>query len=247
MPKEPRHYLCKLNPAVKLFTILFAVFAIALIQNTLVLAVHLVLSLTLAWLARPKLDRAVIASISSTLIGYSWVTYVLFLTNLHLDPSLASTRTLLLSTRILIIILYSLFFISTTSPKEIAAALTLQLHIPYVYSYMSFVSLRMFPLVRRDLENMIAFRKIKGYFSLRKPWRLILSIASPLLFLVVKRSITLGIAMEARGFGKYPHRVFREETSVHKKDILFALIVVLGTIFSLLIAYTYNIPLQLSL
>ena len=247
MRLEYDNYLKRLNPIVKLFAILLAIFTVSLTQNVVVTLTQLSFSLLLVIASRPKINRITVAGAASTLIGYSWVTYVLFLTNAQLDPIIALQKTMLLASRILIIILYSIFFVSTTKPKELATAFTLQLKIPYVYSYMTFVTLRMFPLVKRDLENMIAYRRIKNYISFSRPWRLLISIVTPLLFLIVRRSVMLGIAMEARGFGKYDKRVFLEETKIDRKDALFLLLSLSILVIALVASYLLKIPIQPSL
>ncbi|MGC8836141.1 MAG: energy-coupling factor transporter transmembrane component T family protein [Infirmifilum sp.] len=247
MTGKSTELLRKINPVVKLFAVTVAVFTVALFQNIITTIVNLAVSLLLVFLSRPKLHKFILTGVASTLIGYTWVTYVLFTLNIGLEPSLALYKTLLLSARILIIILYSMFFVATTGPQELASALTLQLKVPYIYSYMTFVTLRMFPLVRRDLENMVAFRKMKGYLKLSRPWQLIISVAAPLLYLVVRRSVMLGIAMESRGFGRYPSRTFIEETTITILDVLFLLAVILLLILSISASFIFKVPLELSL
>ncbi|MEM4665687.1 MAG: hypothetical protein QW498_00085, partial [Thermofilum sp.] len=44
----------------------------------------------------------------------------------------------------------------------------------------------------------------------------------PLLYLAVRRSTTLAISMEARGFGKYPSRTFMNPTKISTLDKAFA-------------------------
>lgn len=247
MMKKYSEYLGGLNPVVKLFTIILAIFTISLTQNLILTISQLASSLTLVILSRPKISKALVTGAASTIIGYSWVTYFLFVTNLRLEPITALQKTILLSTRILVIILYSTFFISTTKPKELATSITLQLKVPYIYSFMTFVTLRMFPLVKRDLENMIAFRRMKSYISFSRPWRLLVSVASPLLFLIVRRSVMLGIAMESRGFGKYDRRVFLEDTSIRRKDISFLILMLSTILVPLTASYLLNIPVLFSL
>ncbi|QOJ78542.1 energy-coupling factor transporter transmembrane protein EcfT [Infirmifilum lucidum] len=239
--------LKRLNPVVKLTSLLIAIFHVALLQNVVVTISHLLLALSLAILSRPKVNRVVATGIASTLIGYTWVTYTLYVVNVKLDPQIALAKTLLLSSRILIVMLYSLFFASTTRPKDLATSMTLQLKVPYEYAFLSFVTLRMFPIIKRDLENIIAFRKMKGYIKVSRPWNLILSMITPLLFTTVRRSVLMGISMEARGFGKYPKRTFLYETQITPRDIAFLLSVLSVVSASTLFSYILGAPLEVSL
>ncbi len=240
-------FLKRLNPVVKLASILIAIFHVALLQNAVVTLSHLLLALSLVMLSKPKIGRVTATGIASTLIGYTWVTYTLYVVNLKLDSQTALAKTLLLSSRVLIVILYSLFFASTTRPKDLATSMTLQLKVPYEYAFLSFVTLRMFPIIKRDLENIIAFRKMKGYMRVSRPWNLILSMVTPLLFTTVRRSVLMGISMEARGFGKYPKRTFLNETRITTRDILFLLAILSVVSASTLLSYILGAPLEISL
>ncbi|ABL77476.1 energy-coupling factor transporter transmembrane component T family protein [Thermofilum pendens] len=220
---SPKDFLSSLNPLTKLALFLVGIFQVALLGDPKYALLHLLLSSTLLALVRPKVGKAEFAAALSTLVGYTWVNTALYIYNYSMSPWDAARNALQLTARVAIIILYSMTFVATTTPKALTVALTEQLGVPYVYAFMSFVTLRMAPLIRRDLENMIAYRRIKGYFSWKAPHRYVASYAFPLLFLAVRRSITLALSMQARGFGKYAERTNLEKTRFRRGDLLFAL------------------------
>ena len=214
--------LRRVNPVVKLLLLMVGIFHIALLVHPAVVFLHLLMAVSLVLAGRVKIRRGFLVGAATTLAGYTWVNYLLFVANLHLDPGEALYRVSLLSLRLVAIILYSAFFVGTTDPRALATSLTLQLGVPYVYSYMSFVTLRAAPLIFQDLSSMMVFRRVKGYVSPRQPHRYLLSLLMPLLYLSVRRSVTLAIAMESRGFGKYPSRTYMNPTSVSALDYAFA-------------------------
>ncbi|AGT34647.1 MAG: energy-coupling factor transporter transmembrane component T [Thermofilum sp.] len=215
--------LQQLNPLVKLSLFLIGIFQVALTGNPTIAFFHITMACIFLAYEKPRITKPIFLGIISTLIGYTWVNFALYIYNYSLTITKALSMSLALTARILVIIEYSILFVSSTTPKSLATSLALQLKVPYIYAYMSFITLRLAPLIQRDLENMISFRKIKGYFSWRKPHRYIISYVFPLLFLTVKRSLAIAISMQARGFGKYPDRTYLEETKISRKDLYFSI------------------------
>lgn len=214
--------LHRLNPALKLLLLLVGVFHLAFFLHPVIVVGHMLTAALLVVWGRVRVRRGFALGAVTTIVGFTWVNYFLFVTNLNLTPAEALYRVALLSSRIAVIILYSAFFAGTTDPGQLATSLTLQLRVPYVYSFMAFVTLRAAPIVMQDLDSMLSFRKVKGYVSRRSPYRYLISLVMPLLYLAVRRSTTLAISMEARGFGKYSSRTFMNPTRISTLDKVFA-------------------------
>jgi energy-coupling factor transport system permease protein len=214
--------LRSLNPSVKLLLLLAGVFHAALLSSAVVLLTHVLTATALVALGRVRVRRGFALGALTTLAGYTWVNYALFVSNLGLSPEEALARVLLLDARIASIILYSAFFVGTTDPVALATSLSLQLRVPYVYAFMSFVTLRSAPVILGDLENMMVFRRVKGYLSWKHPYRYLLSLLMPILYLSARRATLMAIAMESRGFGKYPHRTYMKPTEITLRDWVFA-------------------------
>jgi len=214
--------LRSLHPSVKLLLLLAGVFHAALLSSAVVLLTHVLTATALVALGRVRVRRGFALGALTTLAGYTWVNYALFVSNLGLSPEEALARVLLLDARIASIILYSAFFVGTTDPVALATSLSLQLRVPYVYAFMSFVTLRSAPVILGDLENMMVFRRVKGYLSWKHPYRYLLSLLMPILYLSARRATLMAIAMESRGFGKYPHRTYMKPTEITLRDWVFA-------------------------
>jgi energy-coupling factor transport system permease protein len=214
--------LRSLHPSVKLLLLLAGVFHAALLSSAVVLLTHVLTATALVALGRVRVRRGFALGALTTLAGYTWVNYALFVSNLGLGPEEALARVLLLDARIASIILYSAFFVGTTDPVALATSLSLQLRVPYVYAFMSFVTLRSAPVILGDLENMMVFRRVKGYLSWKHPYRYLLSLLMPILYLSARRATLMAIAMESRGFGKYPHRTYMKPTEITLRDWVFA-------------------------
>ena len=214
--------LRSLNPSVKLLLLLAGVFHAAFLSSAVVLLTHVLTATALVALGRVRVKRGFALGALTTLAGYTWVNYALFVSNLGLSPEEALARVLLLDARIASIILYSAFFVGTTDPVALATSLSLQLRVPYVYAFMSFVTLRSAPVILGDLENMMVFRRVKGYLSWKHPYRYLLSLLMPILYLSARRATLMAIAMESRGFGKYPHRTYMKPTEITLRDWVFA-------------------------
>uniref|UniRef100_A0A7C4B9M5 Energy-coupling factor transporter transmembrane protein EcfT n=1 Tax=Thermofilum pendens TaxID=2269 RepID=A0A7C4B9M5_THEPE len=214
--------LKSLNPSVKLLLLLVGVFHAALLSSIVVLLAHVLTASALVALGRVRVKRGFALGALTTLVGYTWVNYALFVSNLGMTPGEALARVLLLDARIIAIILYSAFFVGTTDPVALATSLSLQLRAPYTYAFMSFVTLRSAPIILGDLENMIAIRRVKGYLSWRHPYRYPLSLLMPILYLSARRATLMAIAMESRGFGKYSHRTYMKPTEITLRDWVFA-------------------------
>jgi len=214
--------LHRLNPLTKLLVSTVAVFHAGILGTPLVLAAHLAAASMLVAVARPRLNRLIALGAAAAVFGQWWVNAALYHYNLGLDWQESSTLALLLAARVAVIILYSLAFVATTSPRDLAVALSASLHVPYIYSFMSFVTLRMMPLLARDLENIRAARLVRGYKPPRSPVARLASLLSPLLAVAVRRSVYMGLAMEARGFGAYPDRSYVDPPRFTRLDALFA-------------------------
>jgi energy-coupling factor transport system permease protein len=145
--------LRELNPSAKLLALLAGILHAALLSSAVALLAHLLVAAALVALGRVRVRRAFALGALATLAGYTWVNFALFVVNLGLAPGEALARVLLLDARIAAIILYSAFFAGTTDPAALASSLSLQLKVPYVYAFMSFVTLRSAPIVLGDLEN----------------------------------------------------------------------------------------------
>ncbi len=235
-------FLHRLNPLTKLLAATAAVFHAGALGSPQALAVHTVFAAALAAWARPRLNRLIALGAAATVLGQWWVNAALYHYNLGLDWGAASAEALPLAARVAVILLYSIAVVATTSPRDLAVALSAQLRVPYTYSYMSFVTLRMFPLLARDLENIRAARRVRGYRPRGGPASRLASLLSPLLAVAVRRSVYMGIAMEARGFGAYEDRSYVDPPRFSRRDALFAALVAAVMLIATLLHFSKGVP-----
>lgn len=218
---EGKTFLHKLNPLTKFTAALIAILHASLLSTPAVLLVHIMLGFILVVAARPRLRPIVLAGFSAAVIGHFWVNVLLYRYNFGLNWPDSLVSASLLAARVLVIVLYSITVLATTNPRDLAVAASVHLRIPYTYSFMVFVSLRMLPLIMRDMENMAIARKIRGYISVKNPISLLATYMTPLFSLAVRRSIYMGISLESKGFGKTRARTYLNPTRFGRGDWAF--------------------------
>jgi len=106
------------------------------------------------------------------------------------------------------VIVSSIFLSLVTDPIEIPMAL-FRMGIPHKYGITLMVSLRMIPLIRNGIYNVIIAQKARGLnwsFCIVNPYKLILqimSLAVPCVFIALETSVGLSDTLFARGYDPY--------------------------------------------
>ena len=113
------------------------------------------------------------------------------------------------SMRIFILIIISLVFAKSTSPRDLALALNQKLHLNYVVSFMVFIGLRYLPLVEEISSNIKEAHMVRGVGE--KPgivgkFRNFKRYSVPLLATVLERGRITAWALDSKGFRAYPTR-----------------------------------------
>ncbi len=145
-------------------------------------------------------------------------------------PALWSAATLWL--RLLCFALLSLVFIKTTAPQRLILSLIHQLHLNYRVAYGTMVGYRMLPLFQRDYRTIQAAQRVRGVREQRgwmHGWSRLRRSAIPLLAGAVRKAGRVAVAMDARAFGAFPERSYRERIVVRPADWLMLAAVVLVT------------------
>lgn len=221
-------FLHKLNPLVKLAMSFAAIVHMILFPSFWPMAVHVVTGIVLLAYVRPRLPRALWVAVFTLFVGHAWVNAALYRGGTpiaELGPIVLTWEGVMLgfklALRVLAIVFYSLLAAATTNPRDLAVSLANQLGVDYRYAYATHVTFRMAPLVKRDLENILLSRKMRGYRGGGLIGRIV-SVIAPLMALVVKRSITMSLSMESRGFGAYKERTYYKPVKVKKIDYVVA-------------------------
>jgi energy-coupling factor transport system permease protein len=111
---------------------------------------------------------------------------------------------LMLGARVVAIAAISVAFARSTSPTALADALVQQAHLPERFAYGALAAYQAVPRLSLDLQALREARRLRG---LRGDWHPRLLVA--LLVLAVRHADRLGLAMDARGFGRGPRSFFR--------------------------------------
>ncbi|MET1232626.1 MAG: energy-coupling factor transporter transmembrane component T [Candidatus Limnocylindrales bacterium] len=114
---------------------------------------------------------------------------------------------LLVGARLLAIGAISIAFATTTSPTALVDALVQQAHVPDRFAYGALAAYGALPRLSADLRSLREARQLRGLRADLHP-RLLVA----LLVLAVRHAERLGVAMDARGFGRGPRSHFRPLT-----------------------------------
>jgi len=137
-----------------------------------------------------------------------------------------------------------MIFLLTTNPSEFAASLN-RIGIPYKGTYALSLTLRYFPDIIRDYQDISIAQQSRG-LDLSKKEKLgtrvknIMNICVPLIFSTLDRIELISNAMDLRGFGKNKKRTWYAAKPLHKADYVSILIGVLVFAGSLCITFFVN-------
>jgi energy-coupling factor transport system permease protein len=126
--------------------------------------------------------------------------------------------------RLLAFALLSLVFVKTTEPQHLILSLIHQLHLSYRAAYGTMVGYRLLPLFQSDYQTIRAAQRVRGVRETRGVlhlWAQTRRYAVPLLTGAVRRAGRIALAMDARAFGAFPERSYRERIVVRRADVVF--------------------------
>jgi len=95
------------------------------------------------------------------------------------------------------------FFVALFEPLEIVKGFTRELYMPASISLSLSYALRLLPLLRRDLEEVMFFRRQRGYRKRPLSFGELASTLSALLITGFERALWSGVSLELRGFRNY--------------------------------------------
>ena len=151
-------------------------------------------------------------------------------------------RGLAISSRFLLLVFSSMLFVSVTDPTLLAHSLT-RLRIPYRYSFSLVIALRFLPLF--DLENHTVriAQKSRGITpevtGLRKIIRTVQYTFFPLLVSALSRVDSLSMSMDGRGFGYSADRSYLRKSSWRRSDTIVTILTICFLAVCLLLSVGY--------
>ncbi|RLF06627.1 MAG: hypothetical protein DRK00_01135 [Thermoprotei archaeon] len=222
--------LHKLTPLTKIVITLVAIFHMALFPQLEYICLHLAAAAALLAMARPRVPVKVWAGALAIVVGHGWINAVMVRSGTpllkvgYLEVYWEGLELgVMLAARVTAIILYSILVAATTNPRDLAISIA-KLGVDYRYAFAAYVTFRMAPLVRRDLENILISRRIRGIKVRENPLESMAGILAPLLSLIVRRSTLLSISMESRAFGAMRSRAYYWDVQVGAKDYAFSMV-----------------------
>ncbi len=110
-------------------------------------------------------------------------------------------RTLSLNLRIITLAGAGLLFASTINPRDAVKSLESELGLPRGLAFSLAFAIRLLPLIYRDLLEVMAVRRMRGYRRVPLTPGDYKSLFMPLLSIAVERGVWVGVAAELRGLG----------------------------------------------
>ncbi len=170
--------------------------------------------------------------------AYSWY--------YQLGPFVVTSRTLTrgiwLAARLAVPLTTGLLIISTTDPTYLAKGLR-KLRMPTEVVFMVLAGLRFIPIVTEQLYNIADAQTIRGVGNSR--WERAQLLMLPLFITSLRRTRTMGLACESKGFGAKRWNDFYEEFHLQRADtaLLAGLLVV--TVTSLVLRFGFGLGVAL--
>lgn len=242
---EKGTWVHNLDPRAKFFMILSFVFMPLIYMDPLYLTGILVLGLPL-WFSA-KLEIRPIMGLFATILILA-MTAIVFATfyNYNIPEAVTLFRIgplkatdigfysgLVFAYRIAIPCFMSIILIATTDPAMLAKAM-MKMKVPMSIAFMLLGSLRFFPLVFEEMNNIVNAQTIRGVKKngMKNQWNAFKLATFPLMINSLRRSRTMGLAVESKGFGKKAWKEYYQELKLDRTDY----IVIVATIVFIIAA-----------
>lgn len=147
-------------------------------------------------------------------------------------------RAIFLALRLVVPLTIGLLIISTTDPTYLAKGLR-KLKMPIAIVFMVLAGLRFIPIVTEQLFHILDAQTIRGVSSSRLARSKLLML--PLFISSLRRTRTMGLACEAKGFGAHRWNHFIEDFKLSKTDLIVLVILVVLTIITLIIRFYFGL------
>jgi energy-coupling factor transport system permease protein len=223
----------KLDPRTKLLWVIFLTFIVFAVKSSLVILSIFAFVIICIFLAKLPL-RAVWTSSKIFVIGFT-IAYIVLFSLLLWNLKQGIAGGLLFSIKFLIIILSTIIFSMSTSPRELVSSLV-KLKVPYEIAFMLTLAIRFVPVITKEFNHVIEAQKARAHkirFSVRHPIesaKTFIPILIPTLMILFKKSLDLSLSIEARAFRASNKRTSPPRLKLKIKDYLAILVLIIGII-----------------
>ncbi|OTA26175.1 hypothetical protein B9G54_05695 [Alloscardovia macacae] len=228
---SPSRIVARLNPLSRFFTGLLVglplIISLDVVSASVALGAILVVLLALGF--SPK---KLALYTWPMLIGAAGSFLTVIIHNAQHDPVLASATAI----RVLAMSAPAVVLVMGIDPTDLADAFVQKLHLSDRFVYAALAGFRLLPLLKEDLECIHQARTIRGLHT-RSKFRQLFSDALSILILAVRRSTTLSLVMQARGFGADVQRTLVRISRTSALDAVAYALAVAIPLLSLGVAY----------
>lgn len=166
-------------------------------------------------------------------VGFT-VAYMALFSLLLWDVQQGVTDGFFFSMKFLVLIVSSVVFAMSTSPRDLMLSLT-KLKVPFEFAFMLTLAIRFVPVITREINHVINAQKTRGHtvsFSLRRPvesLKTFLPVLIPTFHLLLIKAFNLSLSIEARAFRAKETRTYPPRLSFGVAD--YASLILLLIVF----------------
>lgn len=220
----------KLDPRTKILWVIMLTFLVFLTENPFIIIgafIFVLLSILLAKLP----PKAVWNSSKIFVIGFT-IAYIILFSLLLWDLKQGAIGGLLFSIKFLVIILSTIVFTMSTSPRDLISSLV-KMKVPYELAFMFTLAIRFVPVITKEFNHVVSAQKARAHkirFSLRHPIesaKSFVPILIPTLMVLFKKSLDLSMSIESRAFRAKKKRTYSPNLRFNLRDYMAILILVL--------------------
>ncbi len=135
----------------------------------------------------------------------------------------------------------SMIFLVSTSPRDLAIAVTEKLKMPMRATQALFLALRFLPLLEDEYADLMDAHRVRGAGAgngLRERASRLQRFTVPFLFSSLRRAQVTALAMDAKAFGAYPTKTFYHQVNYPLRGRIFAAFWVVLLIVGILLVAT---------
>ncbi len=251
---EKDTWVHRMDPRVKLIAILSLVMVPLLFTDFYYLLGITILILPLWFSARIELSSimglvwailifSLTAVVFATFYNYNHPTQqVLFSFGPLVATDIGFVSGLVLGFRAAIPCFAVLILICTTDPAAMAKAM-MKIKLPLTVAFMMLGALRMFPLVSDEMQNISTAQTIRGIEKkgLKNNLNAFKLAALPLIINSLRKSRTMGLAIESKGFGSRAWHEYYQDFTLNKIDYAVLIFTIIFSIAAVVARYYFGL------
>lgn len=226
----------KLDPRTKILWVIALTFAVFMTKNNFVVLGIFVFTILTIFLAKLPLN-AVWKSSRIFVIGFT-ISYVVLFSLLLGNLKEGIIGGVMFSIKFLIIILSTIVFAMSTSPRDLISSL-IKLKMPFELAFMLTLAIRFVPVITREFNQVIDAQKARAHkmrFSLFHPVasaKSFIPILIPTLMILFKKSLDLSMSIESRAFRASEKRTSSPRIKLKIKDYVAVIFLIIFFYFLL--------------